>query len=63
MDPGCLLIVHGLHSIHILKYKNVKRNAKKFSPKNLSKRERISDVEEMGCLSSECWLNIGSPHG
>lgn len=63
MDPGCLLIVQGLHCIHVLKYRNVKRNAKKISPKNLSKRERISNVGEMGCLRSECWLNIGSPHG
>lgn len=63
MDPGYLLIGQGLHCIHMLKYRNVKRNAKNLSPKNLPKRKRSSDVEKIGWLSSEYRLDIGSPHG
>lgn len=63
VDPGYLLIGQSLHCIHLLKYRNAKRKAKNFSPKNLPKRKRISDVGKMGWLSSECRLDIGSPHG
>lgn len=55
MYPGYLLTVQGLHGIQMLKYRNVKRNAKNFSPQNLPKRERISHIKEMGGLA----VNVG----
>ena len=62
VGPGYLLIVQGLYWIQMLKYRNVKRNANHFSPKSLPKRGRIFDVEEIGWLSDECRLDIGSHH-